>query len=60
MTAAKPIVNVADVPLKDNGNGEAFVAKVGRVGPMIGLERSAARWLPCRRESAPGRFIAIT
>jgi uncharacterized cupin superfamily protein len=34
--APKPIINVADVPLKDNGNGKEFVAKVGRVGPVIG------------------------
>jgi uncharacterized cupin superfamily protein len=32
----KPIINVADVPLKDNGNGKEFVAKIGRVGPSVG------------------------
>jgi len=34
----KPIINVADVPLKDNGNGREFVAKVGRIGPVIGSD----------------------
>ena len=30
------IVNIADVQLADNGNGDKFAAKIGRVGPMIG------------------------
>lgn len=30
------IVNVEDIPLADNGNGNAFVAKIGRAGPRIG------------------------
>ena len=33
----KPIVNIADVPLLDRGNGEQFVAKWGRTGPLLGL-----------------------
>ena len=33
---ATQIINVADVQLKDNGNGKEFVAKIGRLGPMIG------------------------
>jgi uncharacterized cupin superfamily protein len=32
----KPIVNLADVPLTDSGDGDRFVAKLGRVGPLIG------------------------
>jgi uncharacterized cupin superfamily protein len=31
-----PIVNVADVPLIDSGDGDKFVAKLGRIGPLIG------------------------
>jgi uncharacterized cupin superfamily protein len=31
-----PIVNIAEVPLRDSGHGEAFVAKLGRIGPIIG------------------------
>jgi uncharacterized cupin superfamily protein len=34
---AKPLVNIADVPLVDRGNGKTFVAKWGRVGPLLGL-----------------------
>jgi uncharacterized cupin superfamily protein len=30
------IVNVEDIPLADNGNGQQFVAKIGRAGPRIG------------------------
>jgi uncharacterized cupin superfamily protein len=30
------IVNVEDIPLADNGNGHAFVAKIGRAGPLLG------------------------
>jgi uncharacterized cupin superfamily protein len=29
-------MNIADVPLRDNGHGEAFQAKVGSFGRMIG------------------------
>lgn len=32
----KRIVNLADVPMNDTGNGAAFVAKVGRAGPLVG------------------------
>jgi hypothetical protein len=28
----KPIVDIADVPSRDGGNGEQFVAKLGRIG----------------------------
>ena len=34
--AEKRIVNVADIPLVDNGNGQLFVAKIGRVGSLLG------------------------
>ena len=37
MSDARRLVNLADVPLKDNGNGQSFQARVGRVGPMLGL-----------------------
>ena len=35
--SSKPVVNIADVPLMDRGNGKTFVAKWGRVGPLVGL-----------------------
>ncbi len=33
----KPVINLADVPLRDTGNGESFAAKVGSFGGQIGL-----------------------
>ena len=33
----KPVVNIADVPLRDFGNGGAFAAKIGSFGRTIGL-----------------------
>ena len=33
-----PVMNIADVPLADRGNGKSFVVKWGRVGPLLGLE----------------------
>ena len=32
----RPVVNIADVPLRDGGNGDSFVARLGRVGALIG------------------------
>ena len=34
--AAKPVINLADVPLHDTGNGEGFAAKIGSFGELIG------------------------
>jgi uncharacterized cupin superfamily protein len=36
MTAMKPVINIADVPLRDTGNGKGFKAKVGSFGNKIG------------------------
>jgi uncharacterized cupin superfamily protein len=36
--AKKPVMNIADVPLADRGNGKGFVLKWGRVGPLLGLD----------------------
>ena len=33
---AKPVINLADVPLRDGGNGKEFQAKVGSFGRSIG------------------------
>jgi uncharacterized cupin superfamily protein len=33
----KVIINIADVPLTDRGNGKQFVFKAGRAGPTLGL-----------------------
>lgn len=32
----KPVINIADVPLRDNVHGETFAAKVGSFGRKIG------------------------
>jgi uncharacterized cupin superfamily protein len=32
----KPVINIADVALREGGNGEAFKAKVGSFGSQIG------------------------
>jgi len=37
MSRTRRVVNLADVPLKDAGNGKSFEAQVGMVGPMLGL-----------------------
>ncbi len=37
MSDARRIVNLAEVPLKDSGDGKSFQARVGRVGPTLGL-----------------------
>jgi uncharacterized cupin superfamily protein len=34
--APKPVINIADVPLRDAGNGKEFQAKVGSFGRSIG------------------------
>jgi uncharacterized cupin superfamily protein len=44
----KPVVNIADVPLRNGGNGERFVAKLGRVGAVVG-----ARKLGCQLHVVP-------
>ena len=36
-TGPKRVVNLADVPLNDAGNGKSFQARIGRIGPMLGL-----------------------
>ena len=34
----KPVMNIADVPLRDGGNGAAFRAKIGAFGHRIGSD----------------------
>ncbi|WP_421724041.1 cupin domain-containing protein [Bauldia sp.] len=36
MDAEKPVINLADVALRENGNGDAFVAKIGSFAHQIG------------------------
>jgi uncharacterized cupin superfamily protein len=40
MTASetKPVLNIADVPLADRGNGKQFAVKWGRAGLLLGLQ----------------------
>lgn len=35
----KPVINLADVPLRDMAQGENFEAKLGRIGPLIGAKQ---------------------
>jgi uncharacterized cupin superfamily protein len=35
----RPLVNLADVALRDGGDGKNFVAKLGRVGSLIGAQK---------------------
>jgi uncharacterized cupin superfamily protein len=35
----RPVVNIADVPLRDGGNGAQFAAKLGRIGGMVGASK---------------------
>jgi uncharacterized cupin superfamily protein len=35
----KPVLNIADAPLRDSGNGGQFVAKLGRIGAAIGASK---------------------
>jgi uncharacterized cupin superfamily protein len=34
--ADRRIINIAEIPLAQTGNGETFVAKTGRAGPLLG------------------------
>jgi hypothetical protein len=35
-TPTRPVINIAEVALRDNGHGERFAAKIGRLAPLIG------------------------
>src|SRR5436190_4218147 len=35
--ADKPVLNIADAPLKEQGHGERFHVNWGRIGPLIGM-----------------------
>jgi uncharacterized cupin superfamily protein len=35
----KPVVNIADVPLRDGGNGGQFAARLGRIGFLVGASK---------------------
>ncbi len=38
-----PILNLSDIPLTDHGHGDAFAAKLGQFGPLIGLKQLGCR-----------------
>jgi uncharacterized cupin superfamily protein len=44
----KPLVNVGDVPLRENSHGDTFAAQLARIGPLIG-----ARKLGCQLHVVP-------
>jgi uncharacterized cupin superfamily protein len=35
----RPVINVADIPLRDGGNGAQFVARLGRAGALVGAQK---------------------
>lgn len=37
------VLNIADIPLTDHGHGEAFAARQGAVGPLIGAKQLGCR-----------------
>jgi len=39
MSKPQRIVNIAELALQDGGNGKGFQAKLGRVGPLLGLKQ---------------------
>jgi uncharacterized cupin superfamily protein len=39
MSKPQRIVNIAELALRDGGNGRSFQAKLGRAGPLLGLKR---------------------
>jgi hypothetical protein len=39
MSKAQRIANIADLALRDGGNGKGFQAKLGRAGPLLGFRR---------------------
>ncbi|EAZ89476.1 cupin domain-containing protein [Crocosphaera chwakensis] len=38
----KPIINLEEIELNEFGNGKAFSAKLGRIGPIIGTRQLGA------------------
>jgi uncharacterized cupin superfamily protein len=58
MSDTQRVVN-PPMPLKDNGNGKSFQARIGRIGPMLGLTGLAAPSPSSRPASAPIPSIAI-
>jgi uncharacterized cupin superfamily protein len=37
------VLNIADIPLTDHGQGEAFAARFGQFGPLIGAKQLGSR-----------------
>jgi uncharacterized cupin superfamily protein len=35
----KPVINIADAPLMNGGNGKQFASKLSRLGPLIGASK---------------------
>ena len=36
---SKPVINIADAPLMNGGNGKQFASKLSRLGPLIGASK---------------------
>ena len=35
----KPVINIAEIPLRSLTHGEGFAAQLGRIGPLIGAKK---------------------
>ena len=49
----KPVINLADVPLRDNGNGDKFEAKIRSFARMIGSTGIGAMYVPPGKRAFP-------
>jgi uncharacterized cupin superfamily protein len=42
---SKPVVNVADLEMRTQGNGSAFASRAGRIGAVIGMKQLGAQYM---------------
>jgi uncharacterized cupin superfamily protein len=54
-TAARPIINLADIPLRDQRHGESFAAQAGRIGALIGAKKLGCQFyiVPPGKKAVP-------
>src|ERR1700710_2190720 len=54
-TSSGPLVNIDDVTLRDGGNGDQFVAKLGRIGALIGAQKLGCQFhvVPAGKKAYP-------
>ncbi|MHB1110032.1 MAG: cupin domain-containing protein, partial [Devosia sp.] len=42
---SKPIVNLADLELRDTSKGSRYAARAGRIGGVIGMQQLGAQYI---------------